>query len=97
MAVTTGFEWDDAKAKSNLRKHGVSFEDAVTVFDDPIAITLDDPDHSEDERRFLTMGSSKDGHLLVVCHRDRPDRIRLISARKANRRERRYYEDTDKP
>lgn len=95
--MTTGFEWDEAKAKSNLRKHGVSFEDAVTVFDDPIAITLDDPDHSEDERRFLTMGNSKDGHLLVVCHSDRPDRIRLITARKANRRERRYYEDTDKP
>jgi hypothetical protein len=97
LAVTIGFEWDDAKAKSNLRKHGVSFEDAVTVFDDPIAITLDDPDHSEDERRFLIMGGSKDGYLLVVCHCDRPDRIRLISARKANRRERRYYEGTDKP
>jgi uncharacterized protein len=95
--MTTGFEWDDAKAKSNLRKHEVSFEDAVTVFDDPMAVTRDDPDHSEDERRFLTMGSSKAGDLLVVCHSDRPDRIRLISARKANRRERRYHEGTDKP
>jgi uncharacterized DUF497 family protein len=95
--MTTGFEWDDAKAKSNLRKHGVSFEDAVTVFDDPMAVTRDDPDHSEDERRFLTMGISKAGQLLVVCHSDRPGRIRLISARKANRRERRYHEDIDKP
>ena len=94
--MTMGFEWDDAKAKSNLRKHRVSFEDAVTVFDDPMAITRDDPDHSGDERRFLTMGSSKDGHLLVVFHCDRPNRIRLISARKANRRERRYHEGTGK-
>jgi uncharacterized protein len=92
--MTMGFEWDNAKAKSNLRKHGVSFEVAVTVFDDPMAMTLDDPDHSEDERRFLTIGRSKDGHLLVVCHCDRPGRIRLISARKANRRERRYHEGT---
>lgn len=94
--MTTGFEWDDAKARSNLRKHGVSFEDAVTVFDDPMAVTRDDPDHSEDERRFVTMGSSKAGRLLVVCHCDRTDRIRLISARKANRGERRYHEDTGK-
>ena len=95
--MTIGFEWDEAKAKSNLRKHGVSFDDALTVFDDPLAITLDDPDHSEDEQRFVTIGSSRARRLLVVCHSDRPDRIRLISARKANRRERRYYEGTDKP
>jgi uncharacterized DUF497 family protein len=94
--MTMGFEWDDAKATSNLRKHGVSFDDAVTVFDDPLAVTRDDPDHSEDELRFVTIGSSKAGHLLVVCHSDRPDRIRLISARKANRRERRYHEGTGK-
>jgi uncharacterized DUF497 family protein len=93
--MTTGFEWDDAKAKRNLRKHGVSFEDAVTVFDDPMAVTRDDPDHSEDERRFLTIGSSRASQLLVVCHSDRPGRIRLISARKANRRERRYHEGAD--
>jgi len=93
--MTTGFEWDDAKAKRNLRKHGVSFEDAVTVFDDPMAVTRDDPDHLGDERRFLTIGSSRASHLLVVCHSDRPERIRLISARKANRRERRYHEGTD--
>ena len=94
--MTIGFEWDDAKAMSNFRKHGVSFDDAVTVFDDPMAVTQDDPDHSEDERRFVTIGSSKAGHLLVVCHCDRLDRIRLISARNANRRERRYHEDTGK-
>jgi uncharacterized DUF497 family protein len=92
--MTTGFEWDDAKATSNLRKHAVSFEDAVTVFDDPTAVTRDDPDHSERERRFVTIGNSKAGKLLVVCHCDRPDRIRLISARNANRRERRYHEGT---
>jgi len=90
--MTTGFEWDDAKARSNLRKHKVFSEDAVTVFDDPMAVTRDDPDHLEDERRFLTIGSSKGGRLLVVCHCDRPNRIPLISARKANRRERRYHE-----
>lgn len=61
--MTTGFEWDDAKAKSNLRKHGVSFEDAVAVFADPTAVTLDDPDHSQDERRFVTIGSS----TLATC------------------------------
>lgn len=94
--MTTGFEWDEAQARSNLRRHGVSFEDAVTVFDDPMAVTRDDPDHSEDERRFVTIGGSKGGRLLVVCHCDRPDRIRLISARKANRRERRYHESTGK-
>ena len=94
--MTTGFEWDDAKATSNLRKHGVSFEDAVTVFDDPLAVTRGDPDHSEDEQRFLTIGNSRGSHLLVVCHTDRPDRIRLISARNANRQERRYYEVTGK-
>ncbi len=92
--MTIGFEWDEAKAKSNFRKHGVSFDDAVTVFDDRLAITLDDPDHSEEEQRFVTIGNSNAGRLLVVCHSDRPNRIRLISARKANRRERRYYEDT---
>jgi uncharacterized DUF497 family protein len=94
--MTTGFEWDDAKATSNLRKHGVSFEDAVTVFDDPTAVTQDDPDHPGDERRFVPIGSSKTGRLLVVCHCDRPDRIRLTSARNANRRERRYHEGTGK-
>lgn len=91
-----GFEWNEAKARSNLRKHGISFEDAVTVFDDPLAATRDDPDHSEEEQRFVTIGNARDGRLLVVCHYDRPERIRLISARMANRHERRYHQGIEK-
>lgn len=91
-----GFEWDQAKASGNARKHRVSFEEAATVFDDPMSITLDDPEHSDDERRFVTIGFSNRDRLLVVCHCDWPNRIRLISARNANRRERRYYEGTGK-
>jgi uncharacterized DUF497 family protein len=89
-----GFEWDEAKAKSNVRKHRVSFEESVTVFDDSMSVTLDDPDHSEQEDRFLTIGCSNRGRVLVVCHCDRPDRIRIINSRMANGRERRYYEGT---
>jgi len=66
------------------------------VFDDPMSITLDDPDHSEDERRFVTIGFSCRDRLLVVCHSDRPDRIRIISSRTADRQERGYYEGTGK-
>jgi uncharacterized DUF497 family protein len=90
-----GFEWDESKAKGNLRKHGISFDEAVKVFDDPMALTMTDPDHSEDERRFVTIGYSDRKRLVVVCHCDRPGRMRLISARTANRRERRYYEEAD--
>ena len=94
--MPTGFEWDEAKAKGNVHKHDVSFEEAATVFDDEMSITLDDPEHSESERRFVTIGFSNRDRLLVVCHSDRPDRIRIISSRTANRRERRYYEGTEK-
>ena len=94
--MLTGFEWDKAKAKSNIRKHGVSFEEAVTVFDDPASITVDDPDHSEDERRFVTIGFSDRVRLLVVCHCDRSNRIRIISSRTADRQERGYYVGTGK-
>ena len=94
--MLTGFEWDEAKARSNARKHRVKFDEAVTTFDDPMAITLDDPEHSEHERRFVTIGCSGRGRLLVVCHCDRPEGIRIISGRLANRRERRYYEGTGK-
>ncbi len=86
------FEWDDEKAARNLAKHGVSFHDAATVFGDPLAITYYDPDHSEDEDRFLTFGHISDGHLFVVSHTNREDRIRIISARRATRRERKSYE-----
>jgi uncharacterized DUF497 family protein len=94
--MLTGFEWAEAKARSNVRKHRVSFEEAVTVFDDPMSITLDDPEHSDDERRFVTIGFSNRDRLLVVCHSDRPDRIRIINSRTADRREWRYYESTGK-
>ena len=91
------FEWDDAKADSNDRKHGVAFTEAMTVFADPLSITGDDPGHTDDEGRFLTMGTSVDGRLLVVSHTDRGDAIRIISAREATRRERKDDEDGNFP
>ncbi|MCH8042948.1 MAG: BrnT family toxin [Planctomycetes bacterium] len=87
------FEWDPDKAESNFRKHGVSFHEAATAFGDPLSITFYDPDHSEDEDRYITIGMSNDGHLIIVSHTDRGDNIRIISARKASRRERKIYED----
>lgn len=88
------FEWDPEKAETNLRKHGVSFQEASTVFGDPLSATIPDPDHAEHEERMLLLGRSRTGTLLVVAHTERGERIRLISARKANRRERRDYEET---
>ena len=87
------FEWDSDKADANLRNHGVSFLEAMTVFQDPLAMTYDDPDHSFEEDRYITMGTSLAGRLLFISHTDREDRIRIISARKATRSERRSYED----
>jgi uncharacterized DUF497 family protein len=69
-----GFEWDPDKAESNLAKHGVSFESAITVFNDPLSRTIPDPEHSDYENRFITMGTSSAGELLVVCNLDRGDR-----------------------
>ena len=86
------FTWDPAKADSNLRKHGVSFDDAVTVFYDPLSATFDDPDHSESERRFITVGYSSHGQLLVVVHAEKDYVVRLISARAATRKERKRHE-----
>jgi uncharacterized DUF497 family protein len=91
------FEWDDAKAESNERKHGVSFTEDMTVFADESSLTGDDPDHSADEERYVTMGLSTDGRLLVISHTDRGERIRIISAREASRTERRDYEDGNFP
>ncbi len=91
------FEWDDAKAESNERKHGVSFAEAMTVFADPLSLTGYDPDHSDEEDRYITMGTSATGRLLVVSHTDRGDNVRIISAREASRRERRDYEDGSFP
>ncbi len=86
------FEWDLAKAKCNLEKHGVSFVEAMTVFGDPLEVTIPDPDHSEGEFRFLSLGCSSHGRILVVAYTEREGRIRLISAREAAPNERRNYE-----
>jgi uncharacterized protein len=86
------FQWNPDKANSNTKKHGVSFEEAVTVFGDPLAVTISDPDHSVGEFRFLTIGQSTLQRLLVVSHTEREGQIRLISARLATRQERRNYE-----
>ena len=86
-------EWNTDKAARNVAKHGISFESAVTVFGDPLALTIDDPDHSQDEARFLTLGRSSEGTVLMVSHTGRGDRIRLISARKASRKERKVYSE----
>ena len=85
------FEWDAAKAAINLAKHGVSFHEASSVFDDPNSMTGYDPIHSEDKDRYLTAGISDQGRLLIVWHTDRDDVIRIIGARKATKREREDY------
>ena len=89
------FEWDPRKAQRNLRKHGVDFSEASTVFADILSITIPDPDHSEDEERWVTMGLSNRQRLLVVVHTEEEEMIRLISARTADRLERRKYEEGD--
>ena len=91
------FEWDDAKAEANERKHGVSFAEAMTVLADSLSLTGFDPDHSDDEDRYITMGLSAAGRLLLVSHTDRAEKVRIISARKVSRRERRDYEDGNFP
>ncbi len=91
--MQTLFEWDKGKAASNLRKHGVSFDEAQTVFLDDHSLTFVDEGHSAKEERLVTLGISDKKRLLVVVHTERRDKIRLISARKATRSERRYYEE----
>jgi hypothetical protein len=86
------FEWDADKAASNFAKHGVSFEEASTVFGDPLATTVPDPDHSDGEERSLTTGLTANGRLVIVCHTDRGDAMRIFSARPATPNERRTYE-----
>lgn len=87
------FEWDAAKAKANFTKHAVTFTEAATVFGDPLSGTFPDPDHSVGEFRYVTVGQSRARRLLVVGHTDRDDAIRVITARPATPRERRYYEN----
>ena len=86
------FEWDPEKAEENLRSHGVAFTEAQTVFGDPLEVTIPDPDHSDGELRFLSLGRSEADRLLVVSYTERGSRVRVISAREATPRERRDYE-----
>lgn len=87
------FEWDPDKDRDNQAKHGVSFDEASTVFGDPFAWTITDPDHSADENRFLTTGQSNRQRLIIVAHTDRAERVRPISAREVTAAERRVYEE----
>lgn len=90
--MINGFEWNQGKAASNIKKHGVSFDEAVTVFWDENALIINDPDHSEDEDCFILLGMSENLRILVVIHCERGDTIRLISARTATKQERKQYE-----
>lgn len=87
------FEWDEEKSRKNLRKHGVSFDEASTIFGDPLSVTIDDPRHSIRESRWVTLGHSAKHRLLAVVHTNRGGRIRINSARVATRYERKTYEE----
>lgn len=91
--METEFTWDQDKAASNLSKHNVSFDEAKTVFDDPLYLDFFDPDHSHDEERYIIVGKSVKNRLLLVGYAERGKAIRLISAREATRRERKDYEE----
>ncbi len=88
------YEWDADKAKNNLRKHGVSFEEASTVFLDPLAITFPDPDHSDEEDREITIGLTTKNRVVFVSHCPRGERTRIIGARPTTRKERKQYEES---
>ncbi len=87
------FRWDPRKALTNERKHGIGFPEAATAFADPLSVTVEDPDHSAGERRYLLVGMTVLGHLVVVAHSERGDEIRIINARRATRAEREAYEE----
>lgn len=87
------FEWDEEKAKANLKKHRVGFDEATTVFNDPFSVTIHDPDHSADEQRYIDIGSSDKGHVLVVVYTERGSNIRIVSCRKSAPSERELYEE----
>jgi uncharacterized protein len=87
------FEWDPKKASLNLARHEVSFQEATTVFGDPLSITVPDPDHSVEEDRFIIVGQSYRGRVLIVSHTERGERVRLINARELTRKERSAYEE----
>ncbi len=92
--MESNFEWDEDKAKANLAKHEVSFDEATTVFNDEFSITIFDPNHSDEETRFIDLGMSNKGRLLVIVYMERQDKIRIISCRKATPTERRKYEES---
>ncbi len=87
------FEWDPKKAAKNLRKHKVSFGEAATIFNDPLSVTVTDPDHSTEENRYIVIGHSNKRRLLIVAHAERGNHIRIISARELTRAERKAYEE----
>ena len=91
--VKIEFEWDEKKAQLNFEKHKVSFEESVTVFYDPLLATMPDPDHSEDEQRYITIGQSVKGRILIISYTERQNRTRIISCRKATSREKKTYEE----
>ena len=93
VAMPLNFEWDENKARLNLVKHGINFEEASTVFGDPLSLTVPDPDHSQREERSIIIGISRGRNFLVVVHTERGDNIRIISARRASRQERKSYEE----
>ena len=95
MTTDRQFEWDANKAAKNLDKHRVDFAEAATVFDDPMFITVVDDQHSADEERYITLGLSAQGQLLLVAHTDRASRIRIISARRATRKEESFYAEAE--
>ncbi len=87
------FEWDEVKAKTNFRKHKASFEEGKTIFNDPFLFTFPDDEHSINEERYINIGTSAKGRILVLIHTERKDKIRIISCRKAATAERRFYEE----
>jgi len=92
--LALNFEWDDKKAKSNLIKHKISFEEASTAFSDNLSITIEDPMHSENENRLILIGESISNKTLIVVHVEQTDSIRIISARKATKKEQKFYEES---
>ena len=91
--MSHSFEWDPEKAKKNIRKHEVDFEEASSVFDDPMFITVLDEEHSDDEERYITIGLSNKNRLLLIAHTERNDVIRIISVRKVTKNEEKFYEE----
>jgi uncharacterized DUF497 family protein len=89
------FEWDEEKAKANLKKHRVGFDEAATVFTDSYSLTIHNPDHSADEQRYIDIGTSEKGRVLVVVYTERDSNIRIVSCRKATPSERKLYEETN--